>query len=534
MPLAGLALRGILAGFVWWGMPSGAHAQGGRDFVRETTPLPQARHFHGSAVLGDYLYVFGGADGSQQPLLSTHFARINNDGSVSQWSDTTPLPHPRMYLANSTLVLNDTVYLLGGARDPLAEDYLNTVLIARPGADGRLSRWVESPPFGSGAGTIAAVTTPGHLHAIGGLGTSAQQKDVVLDEVWTCEVKADGMLGTWTAGPKLPVALWYHNAAAAGGRVWVWGGLRTPQPDPATSISAFVFSAPIRADGQLGTWRAEAQQLPRPFYSSTSGVVGPYLLAVAPRYGINSLSSDVWWSIVGADGLSPWRASVSESLTNRVYHPTAYDYRRGYIYVAGGRAAKTNKTPSNKTLALILSPEVRRAGEKSWQDAEQRHTMTVSQSVDEQLASRAASATGGSLSYLVAGELPPEAPTGFVTHQVAIEDQGQPETKPLVIYFRMGGAKPAMDQEAAMRSEEFRGLAQQATFVWIDVEQQPQMAQQHGVFRVPTWLFFDGQKGMKVGRHTGTLTLAELAHLVSMAGAQTPVAGASANAKRGG
>lgn len=438
------------------------------------------------------------------------FAAIGDDGSLGTWQETTALPSPRMYVANSTLVLNDTVYILGGAAEPIADKYFNTALVSRPDAGGRLGAWIESPPFGNGAGTIAAVSTPGHIHAIGGLGANTKQESVVLNDTWTSAVLPDGTLGPWTAGPRLPTPLWYHNAAAAGGCVWVWGGLRQRRASAEGSLSPLVFSAPILGDGRLGEWRAEEQKLSRPFYSSTSGVVGPYLLAIGARYSGKDISSDVWWTAVGSTGLAPWRMKPAPALPHKIYHATAYDYRRGVIYVPGGRASMDNKQPSAKTYALMLSPEARRAGEQTWEQAQLRHSISLSEAFGDSMVSAARTTGVVSLAYLAENTLPSDAPKGFVTQRAAQQRAPGAMIKPMVLYFRSGSAKPSLDQETTLRSLDFEKLAETTTIVWIDVRDMPQMAQQHGVFRVPTWLFFDTAKGLPVTRHTGVLTMPEL------------------------
>lgn len=500
--------------------------QPAEDFVRETTPLPVARHFHGAAVMGDYLYVIGGADAGQKAVLATQFARINGDASLGEWQTTRSLPSPRMYLANSTLVLNDTVYVVGGAGDPVANKYFDTAFVARPGPDGQLGEWTESPPFGRSAGTIAAVSTPGHIHAIGGLGSGAKQEAVVVANVWSSAVLPDGSLGPWTPGPSLPSALWYHNAAAAGGRVYVWGGLKLPRASAAGSLSTEVFSSPILGDGRLGPWKTEPQKLPRGFYSSTSGVVGPYLMAVSARYSGKDVSSDVWWTAIGGDGLAPWRLRPAPSLPHRLYHATAYDYRHGVIYVPGGRASMENKQPSPRTFALMLSPDARRAGEASWQQSERQHTQSVSAAFGDSMEAAARRTGVTSLAYLAENTLPPDAPPGFVTPRAAQNRTPGAMIKPMVLFFRSGGAKPSIEQESALRSVDFGKLAETTTFVWVDVEDMPQMAQQYGVFRVPTWLFFDTYQGLPAGRHTGVLTMPQLVEKVLAAKADQGIGAA--------
>lgn len=506
-------MRGAVGGLLTLLATASVAQPSGGDFVRETTSLPAARHFHGSAVLGNHLYVFGGADASQQPILATHMAALDATGAVESWRQTTPLPGPRMYLSQSTLVLDDTVYLVGGTSAPLKGQLYNTVLMARPQPDGTLGNWVESAPFGEPAGKVAAVSTPGHIHAIGGLadseakGEGESRRNRVLATVWTSKVQPDGTLGAWAPGPSLPVPLWYHSAAAAGGRVYVWGGLKRAVV-AAENASADVYSAPILLDGRLGEWRREAQSLPRGFYNAPSGVVGPYLITIAPRYDADGVSSDVWWTTVDAMGITPWRSTTSSTLTNRLFHPTAYDYRRGIIYVAGGRASKEDRTPSARTFAVLLSPEARRAGEEAWARAQSDHSQTVSASISGDLVGSDGSSL---LSYMADGRGSSGVPTGFVSMAALETGPGLTDSKPIIFYFRHPRSRPTADQEALLRSDDFQTVARTHAFAWIDVDQAPQTAQQHGVFRVPTWLFFDPQQGTPLRRHTGVMTTAQLA-----------------------
>jgi hypothetical protein len=126
------------------------------QFIVPASPLPEARGFHGSAVLGGYLYIFGGtvdSDGTQgkapeRTTGSVVKAPILPNGDVGPWEPTLPMPQPRHYIGNSTLVISDMVYILGGAAGPLSETLYSTALYTRPLPDGSLLPWRESEPFG--------------------------------------------------------------------------------------------------------------------------------------------------------------------------------------------------------------------------------------------------------------------------------------------------------------------------------------------------------------------------------------------------
>lgn len=192
--------------------------------VERTRDLPTPRQYHGAAVMGDYLYVLGGSNASTgAPDTSVVMAPLDAAGKVSgEWRTTTPLPGPRYYINNSTLVLNDVVYVFGGARAALGSDTsLNTAVWSRPLPNGHLTPWQESEPFGEGLIAASAVSTPGFIHVLGG----KNNRNQISTQVWSNPVYADGSLSRWEPGPQLPVPLWFHHSGVAAGRVWVWGGM---------------------------------------------------------------------------------------------------------------------------------------------------------------------------------------------------------------------------------------------------------------------------------------------------------------------
>ncbi len=99
---------------------------------RETTPLQQGRYGLAAASWGEYLYALGGITGSEY-LDRVEFARLGPSGDVGPWRDNTSLPEP---LSNfNTLVVGDVLYVLGGAGPGR---YSNRVYRASIRADGRL------------------------------------------------------------------------------------------------------------------------------------------------------------------------------------------------------------------------------------------------------------------------------------------------------------------------------------------------------------------------------------------------------------
>jgi len=497
---AGAVLAGLLA-------TAGAAAQS-NDFIYRTSNLPTGRAFGGTAVLGDYIYYFGGAKGdgkdtkTEGPTNEVMKAKILANGQLGPWEQSTPLPETRHYIENSTLVLNDVVYIVGGSTRSSGGERLNTAVFSRPLPNGTLLPWAVSQPFGEGLSTITAVSTPGHIHVIGGL----RKDGTASDQVWTNTIYADGSMGAWSAGPQLPMPLWYHSAGAASGRVYVWGGM--PKEDTKTTTPR-IFSAPILGSGRLGAWREESVKLPRPFYGASTAVAGNYLLSFCPRYGGKEKGSDVWYAVATPTGLSQWNHKVS-GVPNVQYHCAAPDYRRGLIFFGGGRPGFLKPMLSDMFF-FPLTANARQSAEQTWLAHQRAHQNTVAAFPAQGTGTQQTTST---LTYTVASKLPPWAQKGFKTYGDARAESGA-QKKPLVVYFHLEGAQPCADQKAILAAPEFQQMASEACWAWVETQDNPQLAQQLGVYRVPTWIFYD-RAGNEVAdaRTIGTKSVMDLAKVV--------------------
>ncbi|MBX3728309.1 MAG: hypothetical protein KF858_03920 [Candidatus Sumerlaeia bacterium] len=482
--------------------------------ITNTADLPMARGFHGSAILGEYLYLFGGAisEGTltteNQNVTEVWRARIGPDKNLSDWSRTTPIPGPRFYTANSTLALNDVVYIMGGSDKILGGTTLKTAIWSKPLPNGTLTPWQTSEPIPTEVGYLgpAAISTPGHLHQIGGVGG-----DTVHNTVWTIPVYPDGSLARWEPGPPLPTPLWFHAAGVVAGRVYVWGGLnstadeRVPLP--------YIFSAAIRSNGKIGPWRTERVMLPVGFYSAPAAVAGPYLMSFMPRYQGGVLSSDVWFTRITPRGMDPWTRRPA-TIPNRVYHALAPNYRMGTIYITGGRhsGGQTQQTtPLLKNASYFqLNEQARREAEQSYMAAQTAHANSVSALAAQLEGGSRAQGPDRLLTYLADQRLQEGAVPGFMTITEA-RAKAEREGKPLVMYFLIKDAQPCVEQrELLVSSPEFAALTEVVCFAWIDATEYPQLCQQIGIYRAPTWVFYTA-RGDELGRRIGVMTPVELA-----------------------
>ncbi len=468
--------------------------------MRETLSMPQVRQMHGAAVLGDYLYVIGGVlNQDPQPFtLSVIKAHIKPNHDLEGWEETTPLPTSRAYIDCSTVVQNDILYVVGGW-DHTAKIGINTVLVARPLSDGYLSPWMETPPFpGVGNHCLTAVATPGYLHIMGGLG----EKDEVSNAVISGQIGPNGMISEWRLSPPLPTPLWYHNAAAIRGRLWIWGGLTTREYQV---VSPRVFSAPILSTGGLGEWQEETPSLPVAFYGATSASAGAYILSFCPRLAGAAQTNDIWYSAITPKGLAPWQKMPS-ALTVTRYMAAAPDYRRGSIYIVGGRI---EKTAYEKRVFYFLLSE---SAQEAVQGAPEAQASKVTGETSRVTADTWSGPQGGSsqYTYQAMSQVPAGAIPGFLTLEGARAAAMTPPAKPILLYFHHDMAKPCQNQVEMLKSPSFAPLLQQAAFAWMNVRDYPQIVQQLGVYRAPTWILYDRQF-RECGRVSGAISPEQLA-----------------------
>jgi hypothetical protein len=347
---------------------------------------------------------------------------------------------------------------------------------------------------------MTVVSTQGYLHVIGGF-TDA---DVPSATVSSGVLGQDGSVTEWKLGPPLPIPLWFHNAVTIGGRVWVWGGLTAPQN---TSTSAKVFSSPILSSGDLGPWREEAASLPVAFYSAANASAGSFMIAFCPRLSGGATTNDVWFNTVGDQGLGQWTRLVTDLPAKR-YLPAAPDYRRGVIYIPGGRVnpQELEEQVFYFTLSTGESAEVA-SGQKATPGAAASPT---------QAAGVAPGATSHYTFEAAAASLPADAVPGFLGYEQARRLAIGPPAKPLLLYFNLPNVRNCKQQNQTLQDPQFSALTGQAAFAWINIQDYPQLAHQLGIYKVPTWILYNSRGG-EVGRVTNLVTVPQLQEAVRAA-----------------
>lgn len=243
---------------------------------------------HTSAVIGNYLYLFGGLNSTG--LNGTERAAINANGSLNSFA-TVPVNLAAARAYHTSAVIGRYLYLIGGSG---ANGFEYSTERATISADGSLG------PFTAVSGVTLVVGRTSHtsavignyLYVIGGGGPNG-----LVSAVERATINADGSLGPFAtvSGVTLVTARAGHASAVIGKYVYVIGG-------QGSGTLTTVERAAINADGSLGPFATVAGvTLVTPRYGSTSAIVGHSLYVVA---GFNSAGpvGNVEQATINADG----------------------------------------------------------------------------------------------------------------------------------------------------------------------------------------------------------------------------------------
>jgi hypothetical protein len=218
---------------------------------RPTSPLSPGRSSHDTLVVGQRLYALGGlwwsggsytGIGSQLPFVE--LADIRDDGSLTPWRKTTPLPR------------------LGGWRAAAHEGRIYAVaphgwgadvLIGEPGRDGGIAAWrrATAQPGWYPGSVVTLAASDGFLYLVrGGEKLNADQREVPTASIAIGHIEPDGDVTSWEIadadafnGPR------FHPAVAAGGgKLYLTGGgfsdVQWARIDPASGHLANVAPVP--------------------------------------------------------------------------------------------------------------------------------------------------------------------------------------------------------------------------------------------------------------------------------------------------
>jgi N-acetylneuraminic acid mutarotase len=228
-----------------------------------TTSLPSATAFHKTIAAtpfnskvgaSGYLYVFGGVDNNDDVINTVSVAAFNNDGTIGMWSTSTSLPEPLHSMG--AVIFRSTIYIAGGSTT--GDVPVSKVYKAKIDETGSLGQWSELTELPSARSYHGFVTFGGYLYTVGGdAGTIAPDTGTnssALTEVVFARISlrtGDITETGWTLNAnELQKSRGKHTTLVVGGNMFVSSGLYAA----ASQGSSENTFAQILADGTVDSF----------------------------------------------------------------------------------------------------------------------------------------------------------------------------------------------------------------------------------------------------------------------------------------
>jgi hypothetical protein len=228
--------------------------------------LPEVMIGHSIGVVDDVVVLTAGiraGAGGSELSTKTDVGRVQADGSLAAWSSGPELAVSRFH--HSSAAYQRWVYVVGGLTGA-GTDSTPSVERAEVAADGTLSAWTETTPLPGKRSHHAVVAHDGALWVTGGLSGDPAGVHTSFSDVLRAPIDASGNLGEWSVVGELPLTLATHSSFVHAGALHVAGGV-----EGGATNTAAVRRAAIGDGGTLGAFeelaplpkaRAHAHQTP--------------------------------------------------------------------------------------------------------------------------------------------------------------------------------------------------------------------------------------------------------------------------------
>ncbi len=221
-----------------------AQTPGTSEAWTQTSSLPEPLETQAAAVNNGFLYVIGGLSNGT-PTSSVLYAKINSDGTLEPFQETTPLPYT-LYRYLCGVVNNGFIYAIGGIANGSTT---SSVVYAPILSDGTVGEWTSTTPLLEPLQLHGTVANKGYLYVMGGSTAPIAEPGDETAAVTYAKFNPDGSLGPFTSTTELPVADYKTCPVADHGFIYHLGG-ETPR-----SVSSVWYASPAH-NGSISAWNA--------------------------------------------------------------------------------------------------------------------------------------------------------------------------------------------------------------------------------------------------------------------------------------
>ena len=291
---------------------SGTHKYDNSTWTTYSNGLPSNVSMGQVAVIGDYVYLYGGFSGSANGETNAiHRAPVSNPTSMTKLSPTLPAKIWRSHLA----VIGDYIYLFGG-RTATANSSTTNAIYRAPVSDP--TSWTTT------GGTLPSKVESGHLAIIGDhvyiLGGSNGNSPVNV----IYRAPLSNPLSWTNTGATLPTTLLASSIAVIGDYAYLFGGAISPG-----NHSNAIYRAPV---SNPTSWTNIGATLPIPLSSAKLAIIGDYIyLFGGTTTGATKLNSIYRAPVSDPTSWTNTGATLSENIDSS--HIAIVD---DFVYLFGG------------------------------------------------------------------------------------------------------------------------------------------------------------------------------------------------------
>lgn len=284
----------------------------------------------------------GGSDPAAQAVAAVVYARMNQDGTLGEWKNTTSLPSKMM--AHSTAASYSRVYVTGGWT---GSSYLDTTYCADFLEQGGLTSWHQAPaPLPVKMDLHASVLYEDWLYVTGGWNRAP------LQSVFLAQLQPDGCIDYWREIKSLPQTLYRHTALVFEGRIYVIGG-RTQVDQPVSTV----YVGTIHPNGGVTAW-IPTTPLPQPRYYHAAFIAEAErkLYVLGGSQTLDDEQATVYSGYIERDGtIQNWELEDSLEIPSSLIRHAAVLNDWGIPYILGGRTGPTYQRSVYFTSPLAFS-----------------------------------------------------------------------------------------------------------------------------------------------------------------------------------
>lgn len=309
-----------------------------------TTALPSTLSGLSAIAMNDYMYIFGGWNGSAATTTSEYVHIASSGNITAAWSNTTNAISTGFAEAGAPQAFNNDIYLVAGCT-AYASLFCTTMSSATiytsfdPNTGNSTAAWASTGNALPAARFGEATALYGHtLYAIMGCqAVTGANCTTFKNDIEEATLSSSGGAGAWSkdsigapSGPVFGGTAWVGN-----GELYMSGGCAAMSGGACTSFKSYIVYSPLYIDGTLGTSLQNVNggdfsrdNFSGVYYNGYAYEAGGYNSGVNEDVSISPINSG------GPGTLGTWTANSTFSTTSREgERAVAYN---GVMYVAGG------------------------------------------------------------------------------------------------------------------------------------------------------------------------------------------------------